>query len=351
MNAAAFVKSEPRLSEMDEQEKLRTRINEITGWTRSGRVNIITDTSDWLRITRGCVVRLGDRDYIIKGNEYERRFGIQDQPKYWVFSAFDMETAQKKIIKTVFHEEFHVHIGIFKIHCYRSPEKEAKVLDLVRGDDRFMQGFAVLDDKKNHVRIVDFIPGQTIFNYIFNIPKEHEEYFHGDLPGILWKLTDSIEAIKLLHDNKTCHGDIRNDHIIIDANTGKYRWIDFDLNQHVADFDLWSVGNIVNYAAGKGITAFNNVLKSSKFSDEVKNSLKPEDASGFFEYRLMNLAKLYPYIPKRLTDILLHFTIKPKKGYTHIDEFLDDFREMLVKDFPSGEKQYHKTDSSTPDLW
>lgn len=319
-------------------DQLQKRISDITGWKITRPVPIVSDTSDWIRIIRGCVIRLGNKNYIVKGNEYERRFGIQDQPKYWVFSVFDLDTGEKKIVKTVFHEEFNVHIGVFKIHCYRSPEKEAKVLDLVRGDRRFMQGYTALDDKKNHVRVIDFIHGNTLFNYIFNIPKPHPEYFEQDLPLILWKLIESFEGIVLLHENKLCHGDIRNDHIIIDANTGHFRWIDFDLNQHVSDFDLWSIGNIVNYAAGKGITAFTNVLKSDKFSPEVKNSLKPEDASGFFEYRLMNLSKLYPYIPPRLTEILMHFTIKPKKTYLSMEQFLEEYREMLIKEFPTGEK-------------
>ncbi len=339
-------------SDVDEQERLNARITEITGWPPRGRVEIITDTSDWLKITRGCIVRLGGRDYIIKGNEYERRFGIQDQPKYWVFSAFDMETGRKKIIKTVFHEEFNVHIGVFKIHCYRSPEKEAKVLDLVRGDERFMQGYTALDDQKNHVRIIDFIPGKTLFNYIFNVPKPHEQYYYEDLPGILWKLIDCVEAIELLHENKLCHGDIRNDHIIIDAETGKYRWIDFDLNQHVSDFDLWSIGNILNYAAGKGITAFNNVLKSELFSPEVKQSLTGDDASGFFEYRIMNLAKLYPYISPKLSDMLLHFTVRPEKTYINMRGFVEDFHELLYKEFLSGKKELENpSPDAAAELW
>ncbi|MFZ5980360.1 MAG: hypothetical protein ACOYVF_06980, partial [Candidatus Zixiibacteriota bacterium] len=290
-------------------------------------------TSDWTRIQRGDIMRLEGKDFLITGNRYETRFGIEDQPKYWVFSAFEMATGAQKIIKTVFHEDFYVHISIFKIHCYRSPEKETEVLELVKGDDRFMQGYTSLDDKGNHVRILDFIRGKTLMAVIHENPKTHEQYYHEDLPGVLKKLTDSLEAIARLHHHGTCHGDIRNDHIIVDRDTGRFRWIDFDLNQHVSDFDVWSIGNIINYAVGKGINSFHAVLKNVKFPLEVRQSLTAADASAFYEYRIMNLKKLYPYISPRLNDILLHFTTTPQSYYNSVGELLEDYYKMLSEEF------------------
>lgn len=318
---------------MIDDGKLAQRIGEVTGWPVPDHVSIITDTSDWTRIIRGNVIRLRGHDFVVKGHGYEARFGIGDQPKYWVFNVFDLETAERKILKTVFHEDFNVHIGVFKIHCYRSPEKEARVLEIVRGDDRFMQGYTVTDEVGNMIRIIDFIRGQTLFQHIYDINKNHHDYFEQDLPAIMKKLADCIQAINKLHQNKICHGDIRNDHIIIDADSGKYRWIDFDLNQNVADYDVWSIGNIINYAVGKGITTFKSVLKGIAFPEEVRASLGPEDASAFFEYRIMNLKKLYPYISDRLGDILQHFTIRPKKFYANMEELLEDYHKMLTNDF------------------
>lgn len=308
-------------------------MRELTGWPVLSPPKIVTDTSDPMRIVRGQIVRVGGRDFIIKGNLYETRFGIADQPKYWVFSAIDIENGGKKIIKTVFHEDFHVHIGVFKIHCYRSPDKEAQVLELVKGDSRFMQGYTVRDDSDNNIRIIEFIPGRTIFQHIYVINKPHRQYFEEDLPGILHKLLGSMKAIKFLHENNFCHGDIRNDHIIIESGTGAYRWIDFDLKQHVSDFDIWSMGNILNYAIGKGINSFRSILRGKDFSDDIKDSLEAEDASAFYEYRVMNLKKLYPYIPDRLNDILMHFAIRPRGHYAKMDELLDDFSTVLAKDF------------------
>jgi len=315
-------------------KKIADRIRELTGWPSDRQSRIVTDTSDWMRINRGDVLRLAGRDFVIKGTRYETRFGIGEQPKYWVFGAIDLENGNEKIIKTVFHEDFNVRIGVFKIRCYRSPEKEGMVLELVVGDRRFMQGYMVNDEVGNIIRVIDYIKGQTILEHIHVNTKSHEQYFYEDLPGILHKLTESIHAIHLLHSNHTCHGDIRNDHIIIESGTGLYRWIDFDLNQHVSDFDTWSIGNIINYAVAQGICSFSKVLKSNKFSEKVKRSLTPDDSGAFYEYRVMNLKKLYPYIPESLSEILLHFTINPKVYYTTMTQLLKDYRAMLKTDFP-----------------
>ncbi len=316
-----------------DQTQLKERIRALTGWDQVDRVAVITDTSDCMRIQRGNVVRVGGRDFIIKGNRYETRFGIEYQPKYWVFSAVDLDSAEPKILKTEFHEDFHVHIGLLRIHCYRSPEKETQVLQLVRGDSRFMQGQTVFDDKNKNVRILDYIKGPTIFQRVHLIQKSHEQYFYEDLPDILCRLVKSLKAIAFLHEQGTCHGDIRNDHIIIDNDTGHYRWIDFDLNQHVADFDVWSLGNIIGYAVAKGICSFQSVMRDAQWSDEVKAGLTQADASAFYEYRIINLRKLYPYIPPGLNDILMHFSLQTTNPYTNCDDLINDFEEMLEKEF------------------
>lgn len=320
---------------MSEKQNLLKKIKEVTGWSiPASRMEIYSDTSGWMNIYGGCVIRLDCNDFIVRGNMSETRFGINEQPKLWVFSAIDLDSKKEKIIKACFYEEFYAHISKFKIRCYRSPEKEADVLDLTFGDDRFMQGFTCKDDSDNKVRVIDYIRGDNFFDYIPGIEKDHKRYFIEDLPEILWKLKDSIEAIKLLHDNKLCHGDIRNDHIIIDKHTKKFRWIDFDLNQDVSDFDLWSLGNILAYAVAKGIKTFSGVNKDKNFPAHIKENLRQEDCSAFYEYRIMNLKKIYPYLPYRLSKILQHFTIKPVEFYNSIDELLDDYNEMLENEFP-----------------
>ncbi len=321
-----------------DKERLIGRIKEVVGYDiNPKRFKIVTDTTEWMDIFRGHVIKLGNKEYVVRGNMTETRFGINEQPKYWVFNAVDLETGCEKIIKTVFYEEFTAHIGVFRIKCYRSPNKEAEVLALTKGDTRFMQGFNIPDDKNNNIRIIDFIRGRTFFQYVPTIPKDHKAYFSEDLPAILWKLNDMIEAIHLVHRLGHCHGDIRNDHIIIDADSGEYKWIDFDLKQDVSDFDLWSLGNIISYAVAKGLKTFDMVLRGDEFTDKQKNSLIAADGSAFYEYRIMNLEKLYPYIPAKLSSILKHFTIKPIDYYHDISQFVDEYRDMIETEFPQGE--------------
>jgi hypothetical protein len=322
----------------EDKELLAQKVEQYLGWrVNPYRIKIITDTTDWMRINRGDIIRLNCGDYLVRGNMREPRFGIDEQPKYWVFSAVDLNDGSEKILKMVFHEEFYVHIGFLRIRCYRNPQKEGEVLKLVRGDNRFMQGFVCYDEKNNAVRIIDFIRGKSFFQYVPLIEKKsHLDYFNEDLPKILWKLLDSFKAILFLHENKLCHGDIRNDHIIVESNTGNYRWIDFDLMQDVSDFDLWSCGNIVSYAVAKGLKTFDQVIKGNEFPIEVKKSLVAEDGSAFYNYRIMNLKKLYPYIPIKLNRILLHFTIKPVAFYGSLQEFIEDYADMLESEFPNG---------------
>ncbi|MGB9852763.1 MAG: protein kinase [Candidatus Kapaibacteriota bacterium] len=327
------------MENQSEKEYFAEKIKELLGWkVNPARIKIFTDTTDWMRINRGDILRLTCGDYLVKGNVREPRFGIDDQPKYWVFNTISLADNSEKIIKTVFHEEFYAHIGFLRIRCYRNPIKEGQVLELVRGDKRFMQGFVCFDEKGNAVRIIDFIRGKSFFQYIPMIEKSHEAYFFEDLPKILWKLKGSFEAISFLHDNKFCHGDIRNDHIIIESETGNYRWIDFDLMQDVSDFDLWSCGNILSYAVAKGLKTFDQVLKGNEFPYQVKMSLTQNDASAFYNYRIMNLGKLYPYIPIKLNKILLHFTVRPVAYYNSIKEFIEDYTEMLEAEFPLESK-------------
>ena len=322
---------------MSEKLDMMEKVVEITGWNvQPRRFAIFTDTTDLMRIIRGNVVSIGGKNYIIKGNMHESRFGIDETPKYWVFDTIEMETGDHKILKTVFDEEFYAHISILKIRCYRNPDKESKVLNITRNDNRFMQGYTRLDVKGNNVRIIDFIKGETIFHYIPYIKKSYEEYFYEDLGSILWKQLDCILAIQFLHLNGLCHGDIRNDHIIIDAATGKYRWIDFDLNQDVTDFDLWSLGNLLCFAVGKGISSYKSVLKSKDISDSIKQSIVRNDCAAFYNYRIMNLQKIHPFIPDKLGDLLRHFTMQPICFLSDIKEYIHKYVDMLETVFPKS---------------
>ena len=99
--------------------------------------DIFTDTTEFMEIESGDVIRLDNLHYLVIRDEAERSYGIED-PKYWVKRCLVLETGERRILKLVFHEHFPLKLGNLEIECYRSPEKEARILDLVRGDMRFM---------------------------------------------------------------------------------------------------------------------------------------------------------------------------------------------------------------------
>jgi hypothetical protein len=78
---------------------------------------------------------------------------------------------------------------------------------------------------------------------------------------------------------------------------------------------------------------FREVLQSDSFPLSVKNTLSADDASAFYEHRIMNLQKLFPYIPDRLNDILMHFAVNTDRFYTSINHIVADLDKAL-EDFP-----------------
>ena len=128
------------------------------------RLSIVDDTTNYMAIDHDHVVELEGTLFLIRGNEHEGRFGIDDQPKFWVKRAIDLLTGRMHILKLVFHEEFHAQVGSLHVKCVRSPEKEGQVLELVRDDPRFMQGRTARDVRGNLVRVIDHIPGVDLLS-------------------------------------------------------------------------------------------------------------------------------------------------------------------------------------------
>lgn len=139
-------------------------------WVDAGRVptrfRVITDTSDFFRVEYDDVLLLNGRPYLVRNNEKEGRFGLDDEPKFWVRRSIDLLDGKEKIIKMVFHEHFKVRVGKITFDCVRSPQKEARILETVKGHPHFMQGFSVRDSAGNDVRIIDFIKGRKLFHIV-----------------------------------------------------------------------------------------------------------------------------------------------------------------------------------------
>jgi hypothetical protein len=310
-------------------DDLKERIAQWLGPERvPKRLNVITDTSDFYRVDYDDVVILGDRPYLIRNNEREGRFGIDDQQKYWVKRARDLSDGSVKIIKFVFREQFEAHVGGIVFDCYRSPQKEARILDLTRDHPRFMHGVSICDESKNIIRILKFIKGKTLADSVLLLGTTHEDYFYNQLPHVLDEFIDLVQAIQFLHNSKEKHGDIRRDHIIKDAETGLARWIDFDFNylhkENMFGYDLFGLGNILVYLIGRGDVT---VQKLQQESSPALNRITSDDVNIIFNNRVVNLRKVYPYVPETLNIILLHFSVGANIYYETTEQLLHDLLE------------------------
>ena len=296
---------------------------------------VFTDTTEYMEISYGDIIAIGGLHYLVLRDEAERSFGIED-PKYWVKRCTVLETGERSILKLVFHENFPLRLGKLTIKCYRSTEKESRILDLVSGDMRFMQGFTVRDERQNPVRILEIIRGKRLDDVVLSMEADHKTYFFDLFPAILEKFIGACEAIAFLHSMGEKHGDIRRDHLWLESGTGRYRWIDFDytydLQENPFGLDLFGLGGIFIFLAGKGIYNLSEIERQG-FSS-VMNSLIPEDFSILYPNRFVNLRKLFPYIPDELNRVLMHFSRGAEVFYDTVNEFLNDLwlcRRLFVK--------------------
>jgi hypothetical protein len=305
-------------------EGLRRRAIDLAHRRLPERLHVVTDTTVFTEIERDEVVELEGRHFLIDGTLTEGRFGIDDQPKFWVRSVTDIEARVPRILKCVFLEEFTMRVGPIRIPCWRSPGKESEVLEFVRGDPRFMQGVTLRDDQGNLVRVLDRIHGPSLYRWLHAMEYSHERYFATVLPDLLDRFRDAVDGIRLLHDAGFCHGDIRADHLLLDRESGVLRWIDFDLVQSFSDYDLWSLGNVLAWCVGMGEHTLQSVRCDDRFPARVRSSLERGDGSVFFNHRVMNLRKLFPYVPPDLNRVLVRFSLADGEGYGTAAELLED---------------------------
>jgi serine/threonine protein kinase len=268
---------------------------------------------------------LDSRPYLVRNSIREGRFGLEDEIKFWVKRAIDLVNGAMRIIKLVFYERFDATIGGITFECFRSPRKEARILELVKNHPNFMHGLSAADEKGNIVRVLETISGPSLAAHVADIEQDHETYFFSTLPGVLENYLRCIEAIRFLHDHGEKHGDIRRDHILIDSESGHYRWIDFDYNyrhrENMYGYDLFGLGNVLIYLAGKGDV----LLPDLRSRDPgILSRLTEGDMNIVFHNRLANLQKVFAYIPDSLNRILLHFSRGANWFYEETPQLLQD---------------------------
>ncbi len=290
----------------------------------------VKDTADFFRVDYDDVVVLSGVPYFIRNNEREGRFGLDDEQKFWVKRARNLLTGDVKILKWVFKERFEARIGNFVYECVRSPRKEARILELVRGRSDFMQGETVLDSTGSQLRILDYIRGRTLGELAIGLGRDHEDFFFNYYPSLLGEFIKIVEAIRFLHENNEKHGDIRRDHIIKDDATGTYRWIDFDFNYRHGEsrfgFDLYGLGNVLLFITGRGDITTHRLLRDDPV---LLGRLTEDDVNIVFHNRVNNLKKIYPYIPEKLNRVLMHFSLGAPVYYETTGELLEDLEEAM----------------------
>lgn len=293
-----------------------------------GRIRrLVVDTTDFTSIGYGDVIHLGGKHYMVLRDELERRFGIEDF-KFWVKRCKCLETGESAILKLVFNEEFTQKIGSSVIRSFRSATKEARILDMVKDDPRFMHGVSILDEAGNLIRVLEVIRGKRFDVVIDNLPGDHRQYFENNLRDMLALFISCCEAIDFLHANGERHGDIRRDHVWVEGRTGVLRWIDFDYEYEAYAnpfaLDIFGLGNSLLFVVGKQIyTSY--MVQEMVGGDAVV----PGDYSLIFKTRMVNLRRLFPYIPQKLNDVLMHFSAGSEVYYESVQEFLGDLRPCL----------------------
>jgi hypothetical protein len=293
---------------------------------------LITDTSNIFAIQRDDEIVLEDRRYRVTGHVYEQRFGLDD-PKIWVKRVEDCETGEKKILKLSYLESFKVTVGGVDVRCFRNPEKEGNILNLVQNHPNFMQGRVCRDQEGHNIRVLDIVEGSNYFIYIDSIRMPYESYFENMLPVLLRNLVRAFEAIRFLHVNDFRHGDIRNDHLIIDNRTGQYVCIDFDYDfesmENPFSLDILGMGNLILYTVGKGFHTYYEIKNNPYVYKDLVEKLDPDDFAIMDKQRLVNLQKLCPKIPPLLNNVLMHFARGTEVYYEFAEEVIEDLNKCI----------------------
>jgi hypothetical protein len=294
---------------------------------------IFSDTSDFTSITYGDIIHVDGRYFIVVGHTREGRFGIDSQIKPWVPRVNDLMSGERFIIKLVFHETYELTIDQLHVTCFRNPEKEARVLELVNDNPYFMHGRSVLDAADNLVRILDIVDGRRLDSHIARLGTSHEEYVAEHLKEMLVRYLTSVAGIRLLHDNGFKHGDIRRDHIFVNREDGMFRWIDFDYDFYLPErpfaLDLFGLGNVLLFILGKQNFRVGDVINHPNMGEKVMKTITTNDLALISQDRIFNLKKLFPYIPDALNNILLHFSVGTRVFYNSVAEFQDELQQAV----------------------
>jgi hypothetical protein len=112
-------------------------------------------------------------------------------------------------------------------------------------------------------------------------------------------------------------------------------WIDFDYDFHLPEkpfaLDLQELGNLLLYLIGRDNYHPREILANPTMGQKTLQKLTPADFSLLAPDRVINLQKLFPYIPEALHRILLHFAAGADVFYEAVDELDQDLVKVLAE--------------------
>jgi hypothetical protein len=115
--------------------------------------------------------------------------------------------------------------------------------------------------------------------------------------------------------------------------TGEFIWIDFDYDYEATEnpygVDIFGLGNILINALGKGFHTVDLIAQEPEVYRMLDNNIDPGDFSILYRRRFINLRKIFPYIPRLLNDIIMHFSSGANIYYESTDEILEDLNRCL----------------------
>jgi hypothetical protein len=93
--------------------------------------------------------------------------------------------------------------------------------------------------------------------------------------------------------------------------------------------DVFGLGNLLMYAIGKGFHELYSIRNDPYIYKDLIDHLTSDDFSLLHKSRLVNLRKLYPYIPTMLNNVLMHFSGGAHVFYDSVEEITEDLDGYL----------------------
>ena len=270
----------------------------------------VKDTADFFRVDYDDVVVLEGIPYFVRNNEREGRFGLDDEQKFWVKRAGNLLTGELKVLKWVFRERFEAKIGNLVFECVRSPQKEARILELVRGRPEFMQGTTVLDSAGQPAPHPGLHPRQDALPDRARTWAGPRGFLLQPLPhrcstSISGSSRPSVFFTRTTRSTATS-GATTSSRTRRRAGTAGSISTSTIATARAASPTTSSASGTSSSSSPAAATSPRTGCSLDK--PDILDRLTEDDVNIVFHNRVNNLKKIYPYIPEKLNRVLMHFS-------------------------------------------